>query len=227
MNNKFQRLGNKILTGIGFKEKKKKSKPEAWASDAHFQELYKEIKGKTLVTADRCFAIYQLVQYAAALEGEMAEVGVYKGGTARMIGKTAAHKAVHLFDTFSGMPAVNKEIDLHREGEFNDTSLEGVKSFLNNLSNVHYYPGFFPRTADPVKNKSFCFVHSDVDIYQSVKDCLEFFYPRLVKGGIVVFDDYKWKDTPGVERALDEFLSDKPEKLIISALYQCFFIKLH
>ena len=67
----------------------------------------------------------------------------------------------------------------HVRGEVSTTSLAGVTAFLKDFSNVKFYPGFFPATSEPVTNKLFSFVHIDVDIYQSVKDCCEFFFARL------------------------------------------------
>ena len=90
---------------------------------------------------------------------------------------------------------------------------------------MHFHKGFFPDTAGPVADNKFCLVHVDVDIYQSVRDCLEFFYPRLVSGGFMVFDDYEGKNCPGVRKAIDEFLVDKPEVQIATAPFQCMILK--
>jgi Macrocin-O-methyltransferase (TylF). len=64
----------------------------------------------------------------------------------------------------------------------------------------------------------------DVDLYQSTLDCLEFFYPRLNPGGIIVTHDYSW--AAGVDRAFSEFFMDKPEKPIETIGYQAMVVKL-
>lgn len=92
---------------------------------------------------------------------------------------TAGDKAIHLFDTFEGLPEVDIAKDMHRMGDFADTSLEDVKSFLYGLRNLNFYQGLFPTTASPVKSSKFCMVHSDVDIYPSVKASCEFFIRAL------------------------------------------------
>jgi len=191
-----------------------------------FQLLFNEIKAYTLVGRDRCFMLYQLAKYADAKEGEIAEVGVYKGGTGKLIAKTCPKKPIHLFDTFSGMPATDETKDKHRKDDFNDTSLKSVKKYLGDCENIRFYQGFFPDTSGPVANTKFCFAHIDVDIYQSVKDSLEFFYHRMVQGGIMVFDDYGWKTCPGVKKAISEFLLDKVETPIMTTRYQCMLIKI-
>lgn len=139
---------------------------------------------------------------------------------------TAGDKAIHLFDTFEGLPEVDIAKDMHRMGDFADTSLEDVKSFLYGLRNLNFYQGLFPTTASPVKSSKFCMVHSDVDIYLSVKASCEFFYPRLVPCGAMVFDDYGLSSCPGVISAVDEFFADKPERPIHMECGQCIVIKL-
>jgi predicted O-methyltransferase YrrM len=57
-------------------------------------------------------------------------------------------------------------------------------------------------------------VHIDVDLYNPTKDSLEFFCPRLRPGGIIVCDDYGFSSCPGATAACNEFLADKPEKMI-------------
>ncbi len=191
-----------------------------------FKNLFKQVKGFTLVGKKRCFWVWLLARYAAAKKGQMAEIGVYKGGTARIIAKSCPGKEVHLFDTFAGMPEVKSGIDCHNRGDFSDTSLEMVTNFLRDCKNVIFHPGFFPETAVNLQVQEFCFVYIDVDIYSSVKDCLDFFYAKVTAGGVIVFDDYKWKACPGVKMAIDEFFSDKPERPIETAEYQCAVIKL-
>ena len=63
-------------------------------------------------------------------------------------------------------------------------------------------------------DKTFSFVHIDVDLYEPAKDSLEFFYPRMAEGGIILMDDYGLGTCPGVTSAGQEFFSDKPEKLV-------------
>ena len=191
-----------------------------------FKHLLRQIKGYTVVGKKRCFWIWLLAKYAATKKGEMAEIGVYKGGTARIIAKSCPEKKVHLFDTFAGMPEVKSGIDCHNKGDFSDTSLELVTNFLADCSNVIFHPGFFPGTAVNLEDQEFCFVYIDADIYSSTRNCLNFFYNKLTPGGVIVFDDYKWKACPGVKMAIDEFFSDKPERPIETEVYQCAVIKL-
>lgn len=155
------------------------------------------------------YSICTMLEKARKIEGDVAEVGVYQGGSAKLICQNT-NKPVHLFDTFEGLPDVGEHDSpiLFHKGDFCG-SLESVKDYLKDCSNVSFYKGVFPSTADVVKNKKFSFVNLDVDLYKSTMDCLEFFYPRMSKGGVILSHDYP--TTKGVQKAFDEFFKDKLE----------------
>lgn len=199
-----------------------------WEEDDYFNDIIKQIVGYTLVDKVRCFMIYQYAKQVAGLPGDVAEVGVYKGGTARLLAKAfgSKSKTIHLFDTFSGMPPPDPSKDIHKEGDFDDTSLESVKTYLHDCKNVRLYQGLFPVTSKPVDNTIFCLVHIDTDIYKSVMNCCRFFYPRLEKGGIMIFDDYGFLSCPGAKMAVDDFFSDKLENPCYLPTGQCIVTRL-
>ena len=82
-----------------------------------------------------------------------------------------------------------------------------------------------PSRFDELKKNRFSFIHLDVDLYEPTRDSIEFFYPRINKGGILVCDDYMQTVCPGATKAIDEFLADKPEKMIALSGGGGFFIK--
>jgi hypothetical protein len=198
-----------------------------------FQEKYSNIKNNTLVTEDRCYMIYRFVQHCLNLEGDLAECGVFKGGSAYLIADTmrcssASDKYLHVFDSFVGMP--NTAVfgtDRHKEGDFGDVSIENVKRYLSDFKYVKFHQGFIPKTFKSEQYRKFSFVHIDVDIYQTTMDCCQFFYSRMVPGGVMIFDEYGRLHYKFAEKkAVDEFFMNKPEKLISLHTGQCFFIKL-
>lgn len=158
------------------------------------------------------YQIYTAVKKTEKIEGDIAEVGVYKGGSAKLI-REITKKPLHLFDTFEGLPDLSKHDNPEHfhKGEYS-SSLEGVKNYLKNYSNISFYKGLFPATAEPVKNKKFSFVHLDVDLYESTINCLKFFYPRMSRGGVIISHDYP--GAKGVKKAFDEFFEDKLEIII-------------
>jgi len=195
-----------------------------WEQDSHFNEIMRTIQ-HTLVDRTRCYILYQVARETSHLAGEVAEVGVYKGGTAKLLAQTVLQKTVHLFDTFSGMPATDASLDNHRAGDFEDTSLAAVRDHLRECGNVRFYQGLFPSTAGPIEGVQFSLVHVDADIYDSVKACCDFFYPRMGKGGLFVFDDYGFPTCPGARKAVDEFFADKPEIPFYLPTGQCLVVR--
>lgn len=166
---------------------------------------------------DERYNLWSLARSVAHLPGAFAEVGVYRGGSALILCAAKDQAHLHLFDTFGGMPQVDPAKDgAFRTGDFADCSLAQVKAFLKGFENVHFHAGVFPEAA-PVELKpqpSFKFVHLDVDLHRSTSAALEWFYPRLVRGGIIVAHDYSDVTVPGVKRAFDEFFAGKPETVL-------------
>jgi len=171
--------------------------------------------GQTLLTRQKVQKLIELLDKTKHLKGSIVEVGVYKGGTAKMISDRAGESKVYLFDTFEGMPNFTENVDDHWGlGSFNNTSYESIKEIFKGYKNVSIYKGIFPDdTAHYIENASFRFVHLDVDNYKSYKDSLSAIYDKMVKGGIIVFDDYNCDCCPGANKAIDEFFKGK-EKVI-------------
>ena len=151
------------------------------------------------------------------VRGSLAEVGVYRGGTARLIHHYLPHRLLHLCDTFEGFREADTDAEATVTGievesrQFADTSVNLVRDRIEPRNgNVVFHPGAFPESCkDSMRGEKFAFVHLDVDLYQPMLAALEFFYPSVVPGGYIVVHDYNaWH---GARRATDEFLSEKPE----------------
>jgi hypothetical protein len=161
--------------------------------------------------------LWSLAKETTRLKGDLAEVGVYRGGSAKILCEVKGEANLYLFDTFTGLPSVDKKSDgIFNEGDFDDTSMGDVRKYLRRHPNVFLFKGLFPASAaglEPEK-REYKFVHLDVDLYESTLACLKFFYPRMVRGGILISHDYNRIDAPGVHKAFTEFMADKPETLI-------------
>lgn len=195
--------------------------------DAEILDLIRRIREETELSLgdDEAHQIYTTVKRTKKIEGDIAEVGVYKGGSAAVICEAKENKALHLFDTFQGLPGLSGFDDRSRLSFAQySASFESVKSYLGRYAGVNFYVGLFPATAEPVKNKKFSFVHLDVDLYESTLNCLKFFYPRMTRGGVILSHDYS--TLKGVKKAFDEFFEDKPEIIIEPAGCQCMIVKL-
>jgi O-methyltransferase len=172
--------------------------------------------------------LFRLLQGSLQAQGDVAECGVFRGKTLISAGLFLAEHAPekHLFgfDSFEGFDdAVNKDIELGGEpdpgkkvGGFGETSYETLEARRRrlHLDKLHLVKGFFRDTLQTVADRKFCFAHLDCDLYDSYAECLAFFYPRLSPGAAVLFDEYNDPRWPGCNRAVDEFLADKPETLV-------------
>ena len=112
---------------------------------------------------------------------------------------------------------------MHRDNQY-AFSLEAVKEYLQGYDNLHFHKGLFPKSAEGLEDMPYAFAHFDVDLYESTRACLEYFYPRMISGGVIVSHDYSL--LAGVEKAFQEFFVDKPEEIIDLPTTQCMIIKL-
>ncbi|MQT11152.1 TylF/MycF/NovP-related O-methyltransferase [Segnochrobactrum spirostomi] len=148
--------------------------------------------------------------------GDIAELGVYKGYSARLFAEFArtVDKQVYLLDTFEGFADADIVGEEHLKGAFSDTSREGVQALVG-TKNCHYVKGYFPDTADQLPSDGqYCLVHIDCDLYMPVLSALTYFYDRVVDGGFLIMHDYMSLSWDGPIRAVDEFFRDKPESII-------------
>lgn len=187
-----------------------------WNGLPPFERYYRLAEPYTLVSRDRCWVLYSLALQALRLRGDVWECGVYKGGTARMLAQLIADAApaestaLHLFDTFAGMPETDRARDVHMPGDFSDTSVDAVRERVGHPDRVVLHPGFIPDTFQGLPDRPIALAHVDVDIYQAVLDCSRFILPRLAVGGAIVFDDYGFPTCPGAREAVDEFFATTP-----------------
>jgi Macrocin-O-methyltransferase (TylF). len=186
--------------------------------DEEFLAFYTQLRAErtALLSLREVYNLWRYGRMTLDVPGDFAEVGVFRGGGARVLREVKGDRTLHLFDTFAGMPETDPTRDtMHKAGDFADASLESVQRYLG-TEGIRYYPGFFPATTVGHEQTlaRFAFVHLDVDIYQSTLDSLRFFYPRLSPGGMIVTHDYSAQSCPGVAAAYEEYFADKPERVL-------------
>jgi len=133
---------------------------------------------------------------------------------------------MHLFDSFEGLPEPGAEDGSYWHAGDLACSEEAARHNLAGFSHIEYYPGWIPSRFPDVADHRFCFVHVDVDLYWPTRDSLDFFFPRLYPGGMLVCDDYGFDSCPGARRAMDEFFADRRERVIHLPTGQGMVIKL-
>jgi hypothetical protein len=176
-----------------------------------------------LLSDNEAYQIHMAVTRTAKIPGAIAEVGVYQGGSAKLICETKGKRPLYLFDTFEGLKDVRPIDTLFTEGAF-AADERTVRAYLRKYPNVHIRKGYFPASAGPATTKRFSFVHLDVDVYESTRASLAFFYPRMSRGGIILSHDYA--NAAGVRKAFDEFFRRKPETVLELSGTQCLVVKL-
>ncbi len=197
-----------------------------WLSSDWKQRLHSD-DPRSLVPLAAKYILYSTALDAIRrCDGSLAECGVYKGGTAKILAELAPERPLYLFDTFVGMPDTDPARDLHKAGDFSDTTLASVQQYLAVHANVRCAPGLVPQSLEIVRDEFFSFVHIDLDIYTAIKGACEFFYPRLQPGGVMLFDDYGYPSCPGARDAVEEFFNGKTEVLQAMATGQCVVRKL-
>jgi len=150
------------------------------------------------------------------IPGSLAEVGVYRGNSAKIFHSLCPERNLYLFDTFTGFDERDCESEENIvPGGYSDTSIEQVKEFVGTKDNIYYFQGHFPETTHRMNPATrFALVHLDADLYEPTKAGLEYFYDKLEPGGFLILHDYGSPYWPGVLRAAQEFFANKPEKLI-------------
>lgn len=188
----------------------------AWWQDEDFNAYLRRFDELDSNNSDRRYSVSQLLRLTAGVEGDTAEVGVYKGAMSWLILRAnGPRRRHHIFDSFEGLSTpASVDGDHWAPGELacaEDVvhhNLAEFKGFFNT------YKGWVPERFAEVADRQFSFVHIDVDLYEPTRDSIEFFYPRLSPGGILVCDDYNCTTCPGAIKAVDEYLADRPEKMI-------------
>jgi len=176
--------------------------------------LIRETRAAThlLMQDAAALTILAWVRSAVRLEGDLAEAGVFAGGSARLICAAKGHAPLHLFDVFDTLrergPLTPAEQTVNEYFKGVESSLDQVRALLSPYPEVHFHPGLLPGAANALADRHFSFVHLDLDLADGTAQTLEFFYPRLVPGGVLIGDDY---NLAPVRESFARFLADQEE----------------
>lgn len=165
------------------------------------------------------------------LTGDFAECGVALGGMSLFLAQHARRlgRRLYAFDSFVGLPEPSPQHDnpYFQKGDYranrNEVGLQlRFEREIRRRSldeTIQVIPGFLEDTLQAFDSpESYAFVHIDLDLYGPVHDALEFFYPRLVGGGILVIDDF-FHHARGPARAAETFFTEQG----ISPIYHVSF----
>ena len=191
--------------------------------DADFNRIYERCKPFTYTTKERMFSLYESVKYIvnAGIKGDFVECGVWKGGSVMVMAMTlkllGEDRRIWLYDTFEGMPPMTKE-DYHVNDPTNrddsDKAIGTLQEVMLNIASTNYSVHNFILVQGKVEDKipkimpeKISILRLDTDWYASTKHELEYLYPYLEKGGVLIIDDYgAWA---GAKKAVDEYFQGR------------------
>jgi hypothetical protein len=165
------------------------------------------------------------------MEGDVVECGVGRGNSfimfAFLIQDEMRGRKLWGFDSFEGFQEPDEKdqsIRRAKRGDYGDTSIVALQTLLHNSglskefvkSQITIVGGFFEESLSKYRGEKVALLHIDADLYDSYTQVLETLYPKVTRGGVVMFDEYmgtsenlKW---PGAQKAIDEFFKYRQEK---------------
>lgn len=182
-----------------------------WDTDAEFPKLYELVQTHTMVDVYRLWTLWTITRQLPP--GDLLEIGSWRGGSGTVIARAAQStvadepRAVFLADTFAGVVKAGERDTYYKGGEHANTAPAIVEELLSSagVAGVKLLVGMFPEeTGTAVEERRFALCHIDVDVYQSAADCFAWAWPRMVAGGVIVFDDYGFYGCEGVTAFVEE-----------------------
>lgn len=210
--------------------------------DPDFKRIYEFCRPFTMTSLERMYALYKATEYIAKakIDGDIVECGVWKGGSAMLVAMTllrfnCTNKKIYLYDTYEGMTKPS-EVDVSIKGEkaekFFDkvkngagsdwccSALEDVKKNMISTgypeNNFIFVRGKVQDTIPGNMPKSICLLRLDTDWYDSTYHEMEFLYPLLVKGGVLILDDYGYWQ--GARMAVDKYLQESGNDILLNKI---------
>lgn len=192
-----------------------------WRVDQEFRAVARSVADNTLLDEMRLYELWQLADQVSHLNGDAIEVGCWRGGAGCLIAhrltRASPRTTMFLCDTFTGVVKASAQDSVYVGGEHDDADEATVRALARKLTldNVELLVGIFPEeTGDRVANRAFKFAHIDVDVYGGARDSFEWLLPRLVVGGLIVFDDYGSALTDGIRTFIAE-LHGHPDFVVV------------
>jgi O-methyltransferase len=193
-----------------------KSDYKKFENDVEFMKAWRLAERRTLVDVLRCHELWSLVGQTKKLQsGCYLEIGVWRGGSGLVLAKALEHFEIdgklYLADTFTGVVKAGEMDNKYRGGEHSDASEKTVSKLFseNGVTNYEILKGIFPEDTGRHVEAPLRLVHVDVDVYQGAKDIVEWCAGRLVRGGVIVFDDYGFSYCEGVTKLCEEYEMDQ------------------
>lgn len=173
------------------------------------------------MSLNRVLTIYELYKKTIGMAGHIADVGVYRGASSLLLAKlikifeSESLTMCHGFDWFEGMNGLDTvDSEYVSEGSYK-ADYQSIKTLVekqgfDNILKIHKLnlmtdlDNFFKENA----HLRFKLIMMDVGVYDVMKNVIPFFWERLNKGGIMIFDQYSCQFAPGETLVIQELLPD-------------------
>jgi hypothetical protein len=195
--------------------------------DESFRTVFEKFSDENWTSFERKWNLKELLRLTDGVAGHFAECGVFRGGSAYLMCELAANtnRQVHLFDSFEGLSEPNESEQGHWSPGDLSVSEEAVKENLSEFDCFKTFKGWIPDAFPQVADHQYSFLHVDVDLEQPTRDSIEFFYPRMDPGAVILLDDHGSAMCPGARKAALDFFGNQGEKVLDLATGQGLVIK--
>lgn len=138
------------------------------------------------------------------------ECGVGMGYTAFFAMSQPKNFTMHLYDAWDSMKAsALTKAEQNMSGFYKDLDLNTTKQNLGKFNDmIVYHKGYIPDTLDQTAPEKISYLHIDLNSSKATKQALEFFLPRLVRGGVIIFDEYGYPGYEETKQVIDDILPD-------------------
>lgn len=186
------------------------SRDASYKYPAPFVKYIKDNGESLNLDIEEAFNLWDISSRVQSLPGVIVEIGVYKGASLKLMAlasnlNSPVRTNLVGFDTFRGIPSLMGHGDEKFAGYLNDVDFDEISKKMP--SEVKLIKGTFPESIQGQQVDRVKLLHLDVDTYKTTKDGLEFFWPKLLRAGVVCIHDYNSQGCPGVKEAADEFLA--------------------
>ncbi len=206
-------------------------------ADSEFDAAYKQMIAwwfdQPLDCRWRMWVLTRCARQCGRLPGSFVEFGVYRGGCAFMILSTsslAENRRYFLFDTFAGIPETHLtpgESAMGFAGRLSNTSVSFVRNVLQAWDKqLTFVAGDVFDTLPKTETGDVAFCHLDLNASQPTQASLDYVYPRLLPGAMLVMDDYGWAGYEDQRAVIDRFFAAKKESVLCLPTGQALVVKL-
>ena len=198
-----------------------------WKEDGAFFDFYNKVKKFTLLDPMRAYTLWYFTKDLKNENANILDIGCMQGGAGFILSKINNKGFTYLIDTFEGFVEEEK---YHKKKHFIYKEIDMVKKKIKvlKLRKTKVYKKNFPYNLGKSFNKKrFKVCHIDVNTYKSTKNTFNYIKNKMIKGGVIIFDDYGIYSTDGIKKFIKE-ISNKQTKnytFVYNFMGQCILIK--